>query len=219
MTTGHRLQRGSLLQHRFLTVTSRGVAIVCEGNDRMPPIPLPDPELADDAIRLRPPADTDAGAITEACQDPDIQHFTFVPRPYRAAHARDWVSGAPGRRVRGEDLSLVIADAQTGALLGTVGLQHPDWQHRTGAIGYWVAPWARGRGAAGRASALLGRWALVTLGLRRVTIDADATNAASRRAAERAGFTFEGVLRSAIAVKGRRWSLATYSLIAEDLGR
>jgi RimJ/RimL family protein N-acetyltransferase len=183
----------------------------------MPPIPLPDPELADDAIRLRPPAGDDVDAITAACQDPDIQHFTFVPAPYRTAHAREWVAGAPARRAAAEDLSLVIADLQTDALVGTVGLQHPDWQHRTGAIGYWVAPWGRGHGAAGRAATLLGRWALTALGLWRVTIDADATNAASRRAAERAGFTFEGVLRSAIEIKGRRWSLATYSLIAEDL--
>ncbi|HWI72445.1 MAG TPA: GNAT family protein [Baekduia sp.] len=184
----------------------------------MPPIPLPDPELADDTIRLRPPAPEDVDAITEACQDPDIQHFTFVPSPYRTVHAREWIAAAPARRAAGEDLGLVIADARTGALLGTVGLQHPDWQHRTGAIGYWVAPWARGHGAAGRASALLGRWAIRALGLRRVTIDADEANAASRRAAERAGFVLEGVLRSAIEVKGRRWSLATYSLIAEDLG-
>jgi RimJ/RimL family protein N-acetyltransferase len=183
----------------------------------MPPIPLPHPELADDTIRLRPPTVDDAVAITRACQDPDIQHFTFVPTPYLPAHAAEWIAGAAARREAGEDITLVIADARTNALLGTVGLQHPDWPHRTAAIGYWVAPWARGHGAAARAAALLGRWALRTLGLQRVTIDADATNIASRRAAERAGYVFEGVLRSAIETKGRRWSLATYSLIAEDL--
>lgn len=34
-TTGHRLQRGPLWQHRFLAFTSRGVAIVCEASERM----------------------------------------------------------------------------------------------------------------------------------------------------------------------------------------
>jgi low temperature requirement protein LtrA len=34
-TTGHFLQRGPLLQHRFLAFTSRGVAIVCEASERM----------------------------------------------------------------------------------------------------------------------------------------------------------------------------------------
>jgi RimJ/RimL family protein N-acetyltransferase len=183
----------------------------------MPPFPLPDPPLADDAILLRPPTLDDVPAVTAACQDPDIQHFTFVPVPYTAEHAREWIGAAAERRVAGVDLSLVIADPRTGALLGTAGLQRPRWDHRTAEIGYWVAPEARGRGAAARASRLLGRWAIETLGLARVTIDADATNPASRTTAERAGYTFEGVLRSAIEVKGRRWSMATYSLIAEDL--
>ena len=53
----------------------------------MPPLPLPDPELADDAIRLRAPIAADVPAITAACQDPDIQRFTFVPVPYQIGRA------------------------------------------------------------------------------------------------------------------------------------
>ena len=107
----------------------------------MPPLPLPDPELADDTICLRAPSAADVPAITEACQDPDIQHFTFVPVPYREQDARDWVGGAAARASAGEALSLVIADAGDRAtLLGTVGLLRPDWVQRTIEIGYWVAP-------------------------------------------------------------------------------
>lgn len=46
-TTGHRLHRGPLLQHRFLALTSRGVAIVCEASGRMTataPAVEPEPE-------------------------------------------------------------------------------------------------------------------------------------------------------------------------------
>ena len=114
----------------------------------MPPLPLPDPELADDAIRLRAPTAADVPAITEACQDADIQHFTFVPVPYREEHARDWVGGAPARAAAGESLSLVIADTEDRTeLLGTVGLLRPDWERRTIEIGYWSC-----RGRAGAAS-------------------------------------------------------------------
>jgi RimJ/RimL family protein N-acetyltransferase len=181
--------------------------------------PLPEPPLSDGVVSLRPPCAADVPAILEACQDPDIQHFTFIPVPYREEHARGWVDDAPAARARGEALSLAIADAtDAGApLLGTVGLLRPDWTHRTAEIGYWVAPWARRRGAASRAAALLAPWAIRTLGLARIACDVDVANAASRRVAERAGFTHEGVLRSILEVKGRRWSLAAYSLIAEDL--
>jgi RimJ/RimL family protein N-acetyltransferase len=183
----------------------------------MPAIPLPDPELADDMIRLRPPQLADVPALTEACQDPLIQRFTFVPAPYTEAHARDWVGSGPVMRERGEALSLVITPAGGDELLGTVGVLRPDWVHRTAEVGYFVAPAARGHGAASRAVRLLAPWALRTLGLQRISCDVDVENEASQRVAQRAGFTREGVLRSAIEAKGRRWSLVVHSLLPEDL--
>ncbi|HEX5927208.1 MAG TPA: GNAT family N-acetyltransferase [Baekduia sp.] len=184
----------------------------------MPPLPLPDPELADDAIRLRAPSAADVPAIIEACQDPDIQHFTFVPVPYREDDARDWVGGAPARAAAGEGLSLVIADIDDHAqLLGTVGLLRPDWVQRTIEIGYWVAPWARGRGLAVRAVKLLAPWALRTLDLARIACDVDADNAASRQVAQRAGFVAEDVAPAPFAVKGRTWNLVSYSLRPEHV--
>jgi RimJ/RimL family protein N-acetyltransferase len=60
----------------------------------MPPLPLPDPELADDAIRLRPPTPAGVPAITAACQDPDTQHFTLVPVPCREQDAQAWARRA-----------------------------------------------------------------------------------------------------------------------------
>jgi RimJ/RimL family protein N-acetyltransferase len=185
----------------------------------MPPLPLPDPELADDAIRLRAPSEADVPAITEACQDPDIQHFTFVPVPYREEHARNWVGDAAARAAAGEGLSLVIADGDDrDQLLGAAGLLRPDRLRRTIEIGYWVAPWARGRGIAVRATKLLAPWALRTLDLTRIACDVDVDNAASRKVAERAGFVAEDVPLGPIAVKGRTWNLVSYSLRPEQVG-
>jgi RimJ/RimL family protein N-acetyltransferase len=184
----------------------------------MPPLLLPDPELADDAIRLRAPAGADVPAITEACQDPDIQHFTFVPVPYREQDGRDWVDGAAVRAAAGEALSLVIADVEDHAqLLGTVGLLRPDWAQRTIEIGYWVAPWARGRGLAVRAVKLLAPWAMCTLDLARVGCDVDVDNAASRQVAQRAGLVAEDTPSAPIILKGRTWNLVSYSLRPEQV--
>jgi RimJ/RimL family protein N-acetyltransferase len=183
-----------------------------------PALPLPDPPLADDEVVLRPPAEADVPALVAACQDPDIQHFTFVPAPYGDEHARSWVAGTAPARADGSALGLVVAPAaEPAALLGTIGIVRPDWEHGVAELGYWVAPWARGRGVAARAVGLLAPWTVRELGFARVTLHIDAGNAASRRVAERAGFAYEGTLRSALAVKGRRWTLALYALVAEDL--
>jgi RimJ/RimL family protein N-acetyltransferase len=183
-----------------------------------PAFPLPDPPLTDGAVLLRAPAQVDVPAIYEACQDPDIQHFTFVPVPYALDDARSWVAAAPEARATGAALGLVIAGADDGRLLGTIALLRPDWDHRTAEIGYWVAPWARRHGAASRAAALLAPWAIKTLDFARIACDVDVDNVASQRVAQRAGFTRDGVLRSLLETKGRRWTLAAYSLTAEDLG-
>jgi RimJ/RimL family protein N-acetyltransferase len=184
----------------------------------MPPLPLPDPELADDAIRLRAPVAADVPAITEACQDPDIQHFTFVPVPYREQDAREWVGAASARAAAGEKLSLVITHADDRTkLLGTVGLLRPDWERRTIEIGYLVVPWARGRGYAVRAVKLLAPWALRTLDLARLACDIDVDNAASRRVAQRAGFVAEDAAPAPLTVKGRTWNLVSYSLRPEQV--
>ena len=184
-----------------------------------PALPLPDPPLADDEVVLRAPAEADVAAVLEACQDPDIQHFTFVPAPYEEEHARGWVGGSAAARADGSALALVVAAAAEPArLLGTIGIVRPDWDHGVAELGYWVAPWARGRGLAARALDLLGPWLVRELGFARLTLHIDADNAASRRVADRAGFAYEGTLRSAIAMKGRRWTLALYARLAEDPG-
>ncbi len=63
---------------------------------------------------------------------------------------------------------------------------------------------------------LLARHALDELGYRRLEWKCDALNAASRRAAERFGFTFEGVFRQHMVVKGRNRDTAWYSIIDRE---
>jgi RimJ/RimL family protein N-acetyltransferase len=182
-------------------------------------IPLPDPALTDEVVLLRPPRDADVPALYEACQDADIQRFTFVPAPYAEEHARAFVARNAADRGTGAAASFVIAEAADDArLLGTVGLVRPDWDNSVSELGYWVAPWARGHGTATRALDLVRAWAFRELGMKRLTLHIDAANAASRRVAERAGFAYEGTLRSAIEAKGRRWDLAVYARLAEDPG-
>lgn len=54
------------------------------------------------------------------------------------------------------------------------------------------------------------------LGYRRYEWKCDALNAGSRRAAERLGFTFEGVFRQAIVYKGRNRDTAWYSIVDQE---
>jgi RimJ/RimL family protein N-acetyltransferase len=60
---------------------------------------------------------------------------------------------------------------------------------------------------------LLARHAFETLGYRRYEWKCNALNAASRRAAERYGFTFEGIFRQHMIVKGKNRDTAWFSIV------
>ena len=63
---------------------------------------------------------------------------------------------------------------------------------------------------------LLARYAFETLGYRRYEWKCNAFNAPSRRAALRYGFTFEGILRQHMIVKGRNRDTAYFSMLDSE---
>jgi RimJ/RimL family protein N-acetyltransferase len=182
--------------------------------------PPPEPaEIVAGRLQLRPFLPRDAEAVYAACQDPEIQRWTTVPVPYGRHHAERYVSdnSVTGWEA-GAGRSYAVTDATSGELLGTVGLVEYDPAEAVAELGYWVAPAARGQGVAAQASAALARWCFGALGVARLQWTAEVGNEASRRAAERAGFTVEGVLRDRIVARdGSRADAWIGSLLPRDL--
>jgi RimJ/RimL family protein N-acetyltransferase len=85
-----------------------------------------------------------------------------------------------------------------------------------GAAGYWTVAEHRGRGFTAEALRLLCAWAFDMLGLRRMELVVDPANTGSRRVAERAGFTVEGVLRQRSVHRGVPVDDVIYGLLAGD---
>src|SRR5262245_33441525 len=170
------------------------------------PVIAPDAHLAADGVVLRVPNDGDASWITEAYDDPEIAQFIVgMPPPPR------WASST--------EAEFVIADAAHAEPLGLISMRIAEQDHGLAAVGYWLRPEARGRGAATVAVQLIARWAFDELGVQRLELTTAPENVASQRVAERAGFTREGVLRGLVATKndGRRDSVM-FSLLPADLG-
>jgi RimJ/RimL family protein N-acetyltransferase len=173
--------------------------------------------LSDGEIRIRLRADSDVPQMVEACRDPEIPRWTQVPAGYDEGYAREFEIQAERDRLAGRGLHLVVVDAGSERLLGSVGIVHLDRTEGRCELGYWLAREARGRGLATRAVRLLSAWILGELPIERIEIHAEPDNLASRRVAERAGFIFEGVLRSYIVNKGVRHDAASYSLLRGEL--
>ena len=138
-------------------------------------------DLTDGAITLRPLREDDVPLIYEACQDPEIPRFTRVPSPYTMEHA------AGALQTDGDEIRRAIVDADD-RLLGICGLMRFAPDGLSCEVGYWLATWGRGRGAATRAVELTCHWGFTALGLERIELHAHTENAASRAVADRAGF-------------------------------
>lgn len=160
---------------------------------------LPQPWLHGGAVTLRPYEPGDAADVVAACNDPQVRRWiTALPAPYTDADGRWWVErGAHEGRARGAEVNFAVVDNATGRLAGAVGLHHLDPRRRQAEIGYWMAPWGRGRGHAAEAARVASRWAFAALGVRRVNLYAAVGNGASQRVAEKAGFTRDGVVPAA----------------------
>lgn len=170
-------------------------------------------ELREAEIELRAWRDDDAAAVYEACQDAEILHWIpVIPRPYTMEHALAFVRGEAA-----PDITHSLAITEKERLVGAIGMRVND-QNRTGHIGYWCSPWARGRGITTRALRLLSRHGLEELGLQRLELITDPDNIASQRVAEKVGFRREGVLRSHLLhPDGRRRDSVMFSLLPGEL--
>jgi RimJ/RimL family protein N-acetyltransferase len=166
---------------------------------RQPGADSPLVTLSDDVVSLRPWVRSDAGFIVKASEDPAIQRYSYAAllsiedaEALIDRFALSWRSFASSRKPSG--VSFAILDAASGELAGQCGVD--NWSETDVAqIGYWIAPAARRRGLATRAVILLTRW-LFELGAARVFLTIVADNEASVAVALRAGFAYEGTMRS-----------------------
>jgi RimJ/RimL family protein N-acetyltransferase len=164
-------------------------------------------------LRELGPADVDD--IVLGCNDPLIQRFLpMLPSPYTEADARSFVlDHAPAKHAKG-GAEFAIADPGTGRLLGCVGI-HPCGQG-IGKIGYWVAPWGRGRGCATSAARAASAWAFEH-GYARLELRADPENGPSQRVAIAAGYAREGVQRGGgVRRDGGRYDMTVWARLADD---
>jgi RimJ/RimL family protein N-acetyltransferase len=184
----------------------------------MAELPLPEPPLRSDSLALRTWRSTDMPAVVAACQDPAIVRFAAaVPSPYREADAYAWFASQEPARRAGLRLEMAIVDLKSDDLLGSIALSNVEHAHSRAMVSFWVAPEARGQGAATRALRLLAGWAFDSLRLTRLELFIEPDNTASQRMAERCGFVREGLLRSRWASKGRRRDSIVYGLLTGEL--
>ncbi|GAB3213979.1 GNAT family N-acetyltransferase [Marinactinospora thermotolerans] len=182
---------------------------------------MPSVILQTERLTLRAFTEGDVDGVLRGMTDPLTRRWLPLPAPgreYTRADAEEWCRvQAPQSRICGDGQQWAAVETATGAFLGAFGLLRTLWAARTTEVGYWLGPWARGRGYAPEAVTAVAHWTLRDQRFERVELKAATGNLPSRRVAEKAGFVFEGVERNAMVLHVGRADLAVYSLIPSDL--
>ena len=115
-----------------------------------------------------------------------------------------------------DPFSYAIVDAR-GRAVGIAALMEVRPAMRVVEVGHIVyGPALQRTALATEAQYLMARHVFETLGYRRYEWKCDALNAASRRAALRFGFAFEGIFRAHMIVKGRSRDTAWYAMLDSE---
>ena len=156
-------------------------------------IPVPDPPLVSDLVRLRPWRHSDADLLLRGWLDPTVAKWNAVPEDATLEHAQRWIGGWGERHRVGLAIDFVICDAaQDDHGVGEVGLAEFDDMHGSAEIGFWLLPEARSRGLATDAVSLVAEWATTRIGVRLLYARTHGDNGDSQGVLDRAGFTAKG---------------------------
>jgi ribosomal-protein-alanine N-acetyltransferase len=135
----------------------------------------------------------------------------LLPHPYTLDDARSFLE-----HVTKEATATTFAIATDSEAIGSVGLRLGSDIHRKSAeLGYWLGEPFWGRGIMTGAVTEFVRWAFLNFDLERIHAETFASNPASARVLEKAGFACEGRLRASVFKDGKLQDSFLYARVRE----
>lgn len=185
------------------------------------PVPVrrfPDLTVATPRLHVRRLAAADADPVTEIFADARTRRWLPFPAQHLVVDGLSWSTDlAQERRHTGDGDHYGAVRREDGCLVGCLWTHRADWVAGTVEVSYAVAAAARGFGVAAEAVDALAIALLFEHGFERVEVRVAPGNLASRRVAEKAGFSYEGLLRNAGFVHSGRVDVEVWSLVKADL--
>jgi RimJ/RimL family protein N-acetyltransferase len=176
------------------------------------------PLLETGRLRLRPFAPADAPAVQHLAGAWEVARTTLnIPHPYPDGLAATWIEGQAAAAAAGTGYTWAITRRPDALLLGAISLI-PSARHQRAEMGYWLGVPYWNQGYMSEAARRVVEFGFQELGLHRVQATCLPRNVASARVMEKAGLTFEGLLRGYVR-KGEQFEdIAMYARLRPPAG-
>ena len=181
-----------------------------------PPPPPPHETMVGDLCRLEP-IDERFAAELHAANAVDVDGATWTYLPYGPfATEPDYRHWMTATCFTADPLFYAIVSRREGHAVGVAAYMHMLPASGSIEVGHVHFSPALQHTPAGTEAMYLMMRRVFELGYRRLEWKCDALNRPSRRAAQRLGFTFEGIFRQATVYKGRSRDTAWYAMLDRD---
>ena len=153
------------------------------------------------------------GLYEAYCEASDFRDWTYLPvGPFETFDA--FFVYLKKIEEQTDPMHFVVIDLASMKPVGTFALMRIDPSNGVIEVGHIsYSPLMKRTRASTEVMSLVLKYVFEDLGYRRFEWKCDALNAPSREAAERFGFSFEGIFRQAIVTRGRNRDTAWYSII------
>jgi RimJ/RimL family protein N-acetyltransferase len=172
-------------------------------------------KLETERLILRSLEMADAPTIHLLVNEREIALNTLlIPYPYPPGAAEEWIQSTLERDLA-DGCSLAITDKHSGQFMGAIGLSITR-EHYKAEIGYWLGKPYWNQGYVSEAARRLIQFGFEEMGLNRIYAAHFMRNPASGRVMQKAGMTFEAVLRHHYCKWGEFQDCAMYSILRSD---
>ena len=168
-------------------------------------------------FNLRPLRKEDSDWAIAAFNDEGFVQWMGFPSPFEAKDFEATFQRMS--RFKGDGYGMNWVIERDGVPQGMIACHHTDWKYKRTEIGYGAFAASRGTGFIPTVLRQLVEFLFREYGFERIEVRTDVKNQPSRRAAEKAGFTFEGELRRNFLNLGEVTDDAIFSVIPSDLNK
>ncbi|ACX66712.1 GNAT family N-acetyltransferase [Paenibacillus sp. Y412MC10] len=148
--------------------------------------------------------------------DDEVSRYTSWPTHQTMADTRHYLNKVLQKYDHHAVAPWGIVDKETGRVIGTSGFMAWNVHHAKAELGYALSKDYWNRGYMTEVIRTIISYGFEVMKLVRIEASCLPSNLGSARVMEKAGMTFEGIIRQSIFVKGKHEDLKLYSIVVDD---